>query len=199
MRNRPQLQLSSHQRPGFLSAPPTSRPPTHGFDQESQVLCLGTQEQTLKLLKIHLGKFFSHVRLVTSVHDAHRILRESQTDLVVCEVENNAKSPALKAMEAHPEVPLILFGYSEGAQLDPKTISGNVCVASIASSVDMGPLHQAIRRSLALTHSLRVLVPMLPPTLGAGTAVYHSPLPSLTEEQRRYVVRIRSALADDLV
>ena len=56
------------------------------YDLKSQILVVDDDLTILKFFKIHLNKFFSHVSVASNAFDAVEILKNTQIDLVISDV-----------------------------------------------------------------------------------------------------------------
>lgn len=188
---------------GFQSIPPMSRPPTKVYDRDSNVLVVDESDDVLRFVKIHLNRYFSHVHAARSVSDALVHLKQKTIQVIIADAAPAKKSNAdfLKKVAANwRHVPVVL---TEGDGIDEaataEQFSHVVVVDVVHKPFDLDSFHIAIRRSIAISKSLRQLSDTLPAKTPIGDTVRHAPEGELSDTVKSLVMEIRKKLTEEII
>jgi len=188
---------------GFQSITPMSRPPTKVYDRDSNVLVVDESDEVLRFVKIHLNRYFSHVHAARSVAEALAHLKQRQFQVIIADAAPAKKSNAdfLKKVAAnHRQVPVVL---TEGDNADGAATVDQfphvVVVDVVRKPFELDAFHIAIRRSIAISKSMRQLSDTLPAKAPIGETVRNAPEGDLAEMVRSLVTDIRKKLSEDIV
>jgi CheY-like chemotaxis protein len=186
---------------GFQAPPSMSRPPTQHYDRESLVLVLDESDDVLKLLKMHLNKFFSRVVVVKSGTEAAAVLKSKSFDLVIADGAPFRKSNSefLKKLGAkHRHIPVVL---TRGEKSPPFTAGDFpllVVAGVVAKPFDLDDLHVAMRRGLNMRTALKDLSILLKPGVAIGKLVRTATLTDRTDRRQILVLEIRKKLVEEI-
>lgn len=187
---------------GFQSIPPMSRPPTKVYDRDSNVLVVDESDEVLRFVKIHLNRYFSHVHAARSVSDALAFLKQKTIQVIIADVSPVKKSNAdfmKKVASNWRHIPVVL---TEGEKGESPAHAGQfphvVVVDVVEKPFELDSFHIAIRRSIAISKTLRQLSDTLPAKAPIGDTVRVAPEDELTENVRSLVTEIRRKLTEEI-